>query len=710
MSVIQNIRDRYARWAVVAIAISLLGFILMDAFSGRSSFGEDSSTTIGNINGRKIDYINFERKVKAQEQQARAQGYDMGDAGRQQVIESVWNGEVTQTLMDEQFDHLGMTVGKKEINDILFGSNPPADLKQRFADKTTGQYNAMAAQQFINEIKKSGKPEDKAQLNEYLGSLEFNRKMEKYTALLTNSIYFPKWFLEKQNIDNSLIGRASYVSVPYTTISDSAVKVTDKEIEQYLQKHKKDFEQKEETRSINYIVFNAAPSKADSALVEGQVAELKDEFLAATDPGAFVTQQGSTLPYSDAYFGKSQIQVPFKDSIFALAKGQVFGPYNDGKNYALAKKIDEKILPDSAKVRHILVQTFNPQTQQVMLSDTLGKNRIDSIALAIKQGASFDSLAARFSEDQGSAAKGGVYEYTAQGQWVKAFNDFAFEKPVGTSDVVKTEFGYHLIEVLGHKGSQPYYKVAYLGKPILPSSETDNAASSASSQFAGESRDLKSYNVNFDKNLKNKGLNKLIAADIRPGDYSIQGLGESRGLVKKLFEADKNDVIQPERVGDAYVVAAVTDINKAGIQSVSKARGAVEPILRNQKKAEQIKNKIGKITTLEAASAAAGQPVQIADSLRFNGQNPILGFESKVIGAVFNNANTGKIIPESIEGQAGVYVLRVEGVSSTPVQNAGLEQQRSMLQAQAKQNMMYRSPIEALKEGADIKDNRSKFY
>jgi len=710
MSVIQSIRDKYARWAVVAIAISLLGFILMDAFSGRSSLGGDSSTTIGNINGKEIDYIDFERKVKAQEEQARTQGYDMGDAGRQQVIESVWNGEVTQTLMDEQFNELGMTVGKKEINDLLFGNNPPADLKQRFADQTTGQYNAMAAQQFINEIKKSGKPEDKAQLNEYLGSLEFNRKMEKYTALLTNSTYFPKWFLEKQNVDNSLIGRASYVAVPYTTISDSAVKVSDKEIEDYIQKHKKDFEQKEETRSINYVVFNAAPSTADSAVVQAQVADLKDDFLAATDAGSFVTQQGSTLPYADAYFGKSQIQVPFKDSIFALAKGQVFGPYNDGKNYALAKKIDEKNLPDSAKVRHILVQTFNPQSQQVMLSDTLGKKRIDSIALAIKNGASFDSLAARLSNDQGSAAKGGVYEYTAQGQWVKAFNDFAFEKPVGTRDVVKTEFGYHLIEILGQKGSQPYYKVAYLGKPILPSSETDHAASSAASQFAGESRDLKAYNANFDKNLKNKGLNKLIAADIRPGDYSIQGLGDARGLVKNVFDAKKGEVIQPEHVGDAYVVAAITEINKAGMQSVSKARGVVEPILRNQKKAEQIKKKIGKITTLEAASAALGQPVQAADSLRFNGQNAMLGFESKVIGAVFNTTNTGKVVPEAIEGQAGVYVLRVESINSTPIQNASIEEQRTMLQAQVKQNMMYRSPIEALKASADIKDNRSKFY
>ncbi len=295
MSVIQNIRDKYARWAVAAIVISLLGFILMDAFAGRSSFGS-SSTTIGEVNGEEIDIVDFDRKVKLQEEMAKQQGYDMGEAGRQQLIESVWNGEVTETLMAEQFEELGMFVGNKEINELLFGSNPPPDLKQRFTDETTGQYNAMAAQQFINGVKKSGKPEDRAQLVNYINSLELNRKMEKYSSLLTNSIYYPKWFIEKQMSDNSLIGQASYVSISYSTISDSSVKVSDDEIKNYIKLHKDDFEQKEETRSISYVSFSAAPTAADSAVVKNQVAALKAPFLATADP-AF-------LPFGTLWFDK----------------------------------------------------------------------------------------------------------------------------------------------------------------------------------------------------------------------------------------------------------------------------------------------------------------------------------------------------------------------------------------------------------------------
>lgn len=709
MSVIQQIRDKYARWAVVAIAVSLLGFILMDAFSGRSSFG-GNSTTIGKINGKEIEFVDFDRNVKAREEMYKQQGNDMGEATRQQVLEGVWEAEVTQQLMQDQFEKLGMTVGSKELTDMIYSDRPSQAALQMFGNAQTGEYNAQGLQQYVSQVKKSKDQAKLDELNNAFIQIENSRLMEKYMSLLTNSTYFPKWFVEKQNVDNSLIGNASFVAVPYATISDSAVKVSDDDIKKYMNEHKKDFEQKEETRSINYVVFSAAPTAADTAATKAQVEALKAPFAAAADPGAFVTQQGSTSPFYDGYFGASTIQIPVKDSIFALPDGGIYGPYLDGGSFVLARKVDMKVMPDSAKVRHILVQTTNPQTGQIILDDATAKKRIDSIHLAIKGGVNFDSLALRFSDDAGSKEKGGVYDYFPQGQMVKAFNEFAFEKPVGSRDVVKTEFGYHLIEVLGQKGSQPHYKVAYLSKAVVPSQETETAAANAANQFAGESKDLKAFNANFDKNLKGKGINKLVAQDIRPMDFQITGLGASRQLVRAIFEADRGDVIQPERIGDNYVVAVVTDVNEAGMQSVSRARSTVEPILRNQKKAAQIKQRLDNVTTLETASTTLGQPIQTADSLRFVGPNNVLGFESKVIGAVFNPANKGKVVPEAIEGQSGVFVVRVNNTATAPVGNANVEDQRRMMVMQARQAMMYRSPVDALKADAKIKDNRAKFY
>jgi len=120
----------------------------------------------------------------------------------------------------------------------------------------------------------------------------------------------------------------------------------------------------------------------------------------------------------------------------------------------------------------------------------------------------------------------------------------------------------------------------------------------------------------------------------------------------------------------------------------------------------------GKVTTLEAASLVTKQPIQIADSLRFTGgSNPVLGYEQKVIGASFNPNNKDKVIPEAIEGTSGVYVIRVDNISTIPVEAANIEEQRKTLQMQARQTMMYRSnPTEVLKKSANIKDYRAKFY
>jgi peptidyl-prolyl cis-trans isomerase D len=686
----------------------------MDAFASRTSLFGGNNTTLGRINNKKIQVQDFNRKIEAEEEGMKSQGYT-GSETRYQAIENVWNMEVERALMTDEFEKLGLVVSNKELNDFLFGTNPPADIKRGFTDPNTGIFNLQAAQQYFSNLRKSGTPEQKEQMRQYLDQLEYQRLTEKYISLLGSSVYFPKWFIEKQNGDNSLLGRASFVNVPYASISDSAVKISDEEIKNYIGDHKEEFRQEDETRSISYISFNAAASASDSVALQKELATLKQEFATTKDETAFLARNGNSITNA-IYAPQAQIQVPAKDSIFILPNGGVYGPYLDGNSYALAKKIDTRILPDSVKCRHILIATTDRQTGQPLMADTMAKQRADSIATAIRAGANFDTLETKFSSDQAAHKDKGVMTFSSlqiQGEgFAQPFAQFIlFDGKPGDKKVVKTDFGWHYIEILEHKNNQPHHKIAYLTKPIVASPETDDAAQNAANLFAGDSRDAKSFNDNYEKNLRTKGVNRLVAADIKPNDYNVQGLGVSRQFVKAIFGADRGDVLQPERVGDNYIVALVTEVNEAGTVSIGKARPLIEPILRNEKKATQIKQKLGKITTLEAASTAAGQPVQTADSLRFNGRgNPVLGYESKVIGAVFNPNNKGKVVPEALTGQSGVYIVRVDYVGTTPVEVAGIEEQRKMLQMQVRQSMQYRSPLLALRKAAKIKDNRSEFY
>lgn len=715
MSVIQKIRDKYARWAVVAIALALLGFILMDAFSSRSGLlGGGPGNTIGKVNGKSIERKNFDKKVE----EFLAQ---YGEGSRSQIINGVWDQEVSNILIRDQADKLGLTVTEKEMREVLYGANPPQFLAKYFTDQN-GKFDAISAQQQVNQILKKGAPgqADYDFITSNIDLAKSQRLMSKYMALMMNTIYFPKWMVEKKNADNSLAAKLNYVAVPYASIPDSTVVITDEQIRTYMKENMDQFEREKETRSVEYVLFSIAPSTADSAAVRNEVENLKPQFASATDPAAFVARQTTTLPFDSTYHGKTTIQVPAKDSIFNTPVGGVYGPYLDQSNYVLAKVLDVKSLPDSVKSRHILIGTVNPQTGQPTLPDSLAKKRIDSIAAAINAGANFDSLALKFSDDEGSKSKGGVYETSSQQAqgFVPEFRDFIlFDGKPGDRKVVKTQFGWHLIEVLSHINIQPHYKIAYLGKKILPSEETDNQARNAASMFAGDSRDAKTFNAYFEKNLRNKGYVKQFANDIDPMQFDLPGVSSVRSFIKKVFEADRGDVIGPELVTDNYVVALVTAVNKPGLPEPSAVRTVVEPVLRNKKKGEMIVKNMGQVSNLQALATKMNQPLQSADSVRLGG-GPTAGalsIEPKVLGAVFNPANKGKV-SQPIVGNMGVYVIAVENTYTTPVETANVEEQRKQMEMQIRNQMMQQfqyglNPImDPLKKAAKIKDNRADFY
>ncbi len=731
MSVIQTIRDKYARWAVIAIALALTGFILMDAFTGRSRlFGGGNTTTLGRVNGKTIDENEFEKRVQAREQNEEQQkGTSLGEADRQQIIDEQWKQDVDQLVLKEEFDKLGFTVGKKEFADLLY-AEPNQVVKQYFGNPQTGEYDPNNTQQIISSIKRGKDKTQKEQLNLVLDAIENSRLSEKYLSLVAGTIHYPKWFFEKQNAENSLMAKISYVKIPASTVPDNAkeVAVSDKEIADFISKHKDLFELEDEIRTIEYVLFSAAPSASDSAASLKQIESLKDKFAATNDSAElkrFLANE-SDFPYADMYFPKSAIQVPVKDSIFSLAKNTVYGPYLDKSDYALAKMVDSKTLPDSVYCRHILMRTSGDGA----LPDSIAEKRLDSAIAAINNGASFVAVMKQVSMDQAANSQDstGLMKFSSQQIQDERFDqDFGkfilFEGTRGQRKKVKTKFGYHYIEIVDQKNIEPHYKVAYLAKKIEASDETERNAENSALQFAGESRDVKSFDADFEKNLKSKGLQKLFAPDISSHAYEIPGVGVSRRFIKHVFEADRGDVLQPERVGDNFVVAAVTEVNKPGTISVAMGRRYIEPVLRNQKKAGVLKKKIGNITTLDAVSAAMKQPVQMADSIRFSPERnggPI-SYESRVVGAAFNPANKGKVVNEALEGRQGdVYVIRVDDVSATVLENADVNAQRRSLEAQNRMAILMSSqfaaygrsydPALVLRKAAKIKDNRNKFY
>jgi peptidyl-prolyl cis-trans isomerase D len=711
MSIIQNIRDK-AAWIIIgAIALALIAFIVQDAFQNQSMF-QSNPTTLGTVAGKKIDAADFEERFKQTEAQYTSQGYPMNENMRQNIREALWNEYVEDAIMSKRYDDLGIYTSDKELSDILFGANPPQELRQQFTDPNTGIYDANAANQQIQALRKQkNTPMYKSFFEQYVPGLKKGRQKEKYLAMLATSTYAPRWMVEKNNADNSQKSAISFVNIPYSTISDSAVKVTDEEVTTYVNNHKTDYKQ-EKSRGIEYVTFNAAPSKADSTEVYNQVVSLKNEFASAEDPAAFLVRTSSETPYYDGFVLRSKMQVAAADTIQKLKEKEIYGPYLDGGSYVLAKMIAKRNVPDSVKSRHILIKFSDRGTP--VLEDSVAKKRIDSVVNAIRNGANFDSMVVKYSDDAGSKDKKGEYEFSSLqiGNLSKEFADVVFYGAVGDKKTVRVENaqygGYHYIELLSQKNFEPAFKVAYLTKAIVTSDATDNAAMGLASQFAAESRNKKK----FEENAKKRNLNRFTAADIKQLESNIQGLGESRELVKWMYEADPGDVAdRPYLVGDKYVVPVLTQVAEEGVMSAQKARPMVEFIIRNEKKAAQIIGKIGSANTLEAISKAVNQPVSQSDSVLFSSPYiPNVGQELKLVGASFNKQYQTKA-SEPIPGNGGVFVLKIKDISAVANPDFDVAQQQASLQQMQERSISNpQALLKILKKKVKIKDNRAKFF
>jgi peptidyl-prolyl cis-trans isomerase D len=532
------------------------------------------------------------------------------------------------------------------------------------------------------------------QLQEYLETSSLARKL---SSLITQAMYIPSWLAEEKKAEVSTYATISYVAVPYTSVPDSSVKLTTAELQNYLDNHQQLFQQ-EASRSIEYVSFDAIPTKKDTANIMGQINSLKAQMdtLSLTELPGFITRN-SEAKFYDGFLPGSMIQSPKKDSLVNLPAGGVLGPYFDNGTVTYAKMLGKKTIPDTVEIQQLLISTQ-------MVPDSTAKRRIDSIENAVKKGAAFEAMVNEFSD--GPKEKGGLLELTPGNPNIPAeFNDFAFNHKTGDIGVVKTQYGYHLIKITNQKHFEEAYKIAYLARHLDPSQETDNATFSAASQFAGTAR----TKAAFDKATEKNKVNKHIADNIKPTDYDVQGVGPARDLIRWAFDAKIGDVSDVFSLENHYVIAVLTGIKEKGTAKLEDVRPQIEALVRRQKKGDEIATKM-KGSTLSEIAANIKDSVSRAQHIGFTTPFiPDAGFEPKVVGAAFNPQLKGGKLSSPVYGNNGVYVLKVDSIStdSSAVVDVKQEikQQEMMLQQQVGQQLM-----EVLKKEADIKDRRLKFF
>ena len=522
------------------------------------------------------------------------------------------------------------------------------------------------------------------------------------------------YVLENEAVD------VKFVQVPFSSISDSIVKVSKSEIEDYINANQKKFEV-DASRDINFVEFKEVASIEDEEAIKNSViallnnkveyndvSKLNDTIIGlreTKDVENFINTY-SDVKYNDNFVSKNTLPATVQDSIFKLGVGQYYGPYKDNGMFKISKVVAEKTIPDSVKVRHILIPFVGAQSAQpdVTQTEAEAKKTADSVLAVVKANKSkFPELVTALSSDLGSVEKGGEYDFHPYNTMVPEFNDFEFEGKTGDLGVVKTAFGFHIIEILGQKEKNRVLKIATLGQKIEPSEKTIDDVFNATSKFEIAIQDKDFQEVATKNSYEVKPVN-----GIKELDENIPGLGSQRSIVRWAFE-DGTKVGDYKRFSipnGGFVVVQLSASNKKGLMSVEAASVTAIPEIRKEKKAKMIREKIaGK--SMDAIASSQNVTVQNASAV--NMKNPTLsgaGNEPLVVGNAFGLKVGQK--SKLIDGNNGVYMIEVTNKTEAPKLDnyQAVANRLTAARVGAAQVKVYN----ALKEAAEIEDNRAKFY
>lgn len=700
MAVLAKIRNRSAL-LIGIIAIALLAFIIQDLFS--SGF-KNQATDVGSINGKDIVFEDFRLKVSNVEKNPGQNGQTPTTI---QAANQVWNQELAIALISDQFVKAGIRTGENHLIEV-FKKDPNIGQNPEFVNEL-GKFDL---KKFNDYFAKN--PEQKTFLKEKEKEAELNSKFGIYSTLVRAGMYTTKadgkfkYEMEANKVN------FEYVSVQYASIKDSEVKVTDADILEYMNKNVKRFKA-EESREIEYVLISDKPSKSDEAevktkiqgLLSGSVVYNKEtasndtlpSFRNASNVIDFVAAN-SDLPYDSTYVSKQDLPQEHADALYNLPSGEIYGPYINGKYYCLSKSMGKKS-GAKAKASHILISwegTQLPNKKEKRTKEQAKAKADDLLAQAKANPGNFMMLALTNSDDS-SAQQGGDLGYFVPNQMVKPFNDFVFGNSIGSIGLVESEFGYHIINVTD---KQDAIRLATVAQKIDASEATTNEAYTKATKF-----EMDANEKDFAAVAKAQKLTVNPAIKVFAMDEAFGAVGNQRQIVKWSFESGTSvgDIKRFEVPNVGNVIARLKKINEKGLMTVEEAKPMVEMTIKNKKKAEKIIAKMSG-TSLEAIAKSNKTSVQsVTDATVENAMIPNVGMESKVVGTAFGTAANKVSAP--VEGFSGVFVVKTKSVTKAP-KLAKYDDYVTKLKANAAQNTGRILP--ALKEKADIKDNRADFY
>lgn len=705
MAALQKIRNK-AGLLIGVIAVALLAFIFpwneLTSFINKQrdkAFTVDGEVvSTGDYHKRVTDFENFQKIISGQT--------SLDENTNSQIREFVYEQMVKELMLNEQTKSLGLTVSEGELHDLIFGANISPVLRQIpvFTDPQTGQFSQAALTQFVTLVSTDAKtvPLDQQAQLENLKSVwetiqnmvKYQRLEEKYNVLLAGTIMVNDTEAKANSDASKSTSDIAYVINRYSSIPDSTVTVTDKEIEKLYNDRKNNFKTFEELRKVSYFTKQIVPSESDFAEVEKEANTAREKLAEAANP-ALVVADYSEVPFQDVFFSEKNLSAEEATFVKTASIGDIYGPIRDNEAFRIYKLIDRTAAPDSVKLSMIII----PEGADKLVAN----NRADSIINVIKQGKAFDVVANEIFPQSNGGEVGWVTEAQLSSAG-KEFVDASFKTPVGEITKLNLQGQIQIIKV--EQKTQPVtkYKLALVQMPVSVSDQTLITLDNEMGQFVTESGNPK----DFVKAAKEKGYD-VVANSLISGSFpNINQINGSRQVITWAFN-EKVGSVKKFDLADYKIVALIDSRIAQGFLPVSEVEEGLKAELIKDKKAEKMiaDLKAKNISSLDGYAEAIGTKVDTVKFVTFNTPN-IQGIGRESALNVYSELGAVNKLEAPVKGDNGVLAITVVNKVDQS-KDFNLESFKQTTNSQNMYRVMSQA-MPALKNKMNVVDNRVKFF
>ena len=663
MATLQKIRSK-GPLLVIVIGLALFAFIAGDAWKVLQP--HQGKQDVGEVNGEVLSAQDYQKMVDELSEVIKLTNglNSLTEDQLNNVKDQVWQSYVNNKLIAEQAEKLGLKVTDAEIQSIIDQGTHPLLMQTPFRNPQTGMFDKDMLKKFLVDYANLNASQMPAQYVEYYQKMgafwQFVEKTlaqstlaEKYQNLVTKSLISNPVAAEDAFNSRTEQSDLLLAGVPYSSINDSTVQVSDSEIKDRYNEKKEQFKQLVETRDIRYIDVKVVPSDADRKAVEKEVTEYSNQLASTTaDFGTFVRSTGSSVNYSDVPVSKSVFPADVASRLDSTGVNEVYGPYYNqtDDSYNAFKLLAKVSSPDSIQFRQIQVYAETEEKTKTLA---------DSIYNALKGGADFAAIAK-------------IYGQTGEASWVNSqswegseldadnskFINTLLNQPVNELANISIGQANLILQVMNKKSMQTKYKVAVVKCPVEFSKETYNAAYNKFSQFVAQNTTIES----MVKNAEESGYTLMPRTDLSSAEHYVGGVRSTREALKWIFAAKPGEVSPLYECGenDHLMVVALDKIHEAGYRDINSVAEMLRAEIRRDKKAEKIMEEMKKYNSIAQIKEMKDAVSDSVKHVTFSAPAYISVTRSSepVIGAVAAKTAANKV-SAPIKGNGGVYMIQV---------------------------------------------------